>query len=166
MQNYCICLVYDLRWADHITGYYVRSKILKLSDERSIKLLTLLYSIKHHDCPRYFSSTFEAVSQQSVRSTRSGSSVLRIPNHSSASFDKSFTVTACRLWNSLPANIKSIQDRRRFVASLRKLLLARMTADGWLLWLVGVGMEQTVWMEYAWCFCRISSPAIYFLVIL
>lgn len=128
-QNYCVRFVYDLRWDDRITTYYVRSKTLKLADERSVKVLSLLHSIRVNDCPKYLSNTFESVSQQSVRDTRSGSSVLRIPNHISASYDKSFTVTACRLWNSLPVDITSIQSRRRFVASLRKQFLARMTAD-------------------------------------
>lgn len=128
-QNYCIRFVYDLRWDERITIYYVRSRTLKLLDERSIKILSLLYSIRQNDCPKYFSDTFEVVLQRSARDTRFGATVLRIPNHNSVIFDKSFTVTACRLWNSLPTNLQSIQNRRRFVLSLREQHLDRMTAD-------------------------------------
>ncbi|KAG8275702.1 hypothetical protein J6590_108377 [Homalodisca vitripennis] len=35
-------------------------------------------------------------------STRSGSRTLRMPQHRTVVFDRSFQVMGCRLWNSLP----------------------------------------------------------------
>lgn len=44
--------------------------------------------------------------QQSLRDNRSGSSLMRIPHHRTLIFSKSFTVTDCPLWNSLPSHLK------------------------------------------------------------
>lgn len=51
--------------------------------------------------------------------SRNGSSMLRTPLHGTTLYAESFTVTACRLWNSLPFPLRSIQNRVRFVASLK-----------------------------------------------
>lgn len=40
--------------------------------------------------------------------SRNGSSMLRTPLHRTTLYGKSFTVTACRLWNSLPFPLRSI----------------------------------------------------------
>ncbi|KAG8307193.1 hypothetical protein J6590_028467 [Homalodisca vitripennis] len=55
-----------------------------------------------------------------ARETRSGALSLRIPIHRTKTCNRSFTVTACRLWNSLPDPVKQIESRKRFVAELRR----------------------------------------------
>ncbi|KAG8290087.1 hypothetical protein J6590_090616, partial [Homalodisca vitripennis] len=55
---------------------------------------------------------------------------LRIPIHRTKTFNRSFTVTACRLWNSLPDPVKQIESRERFVAELRRRYLDRMIVAG------------------------------------
>lgn len=40
--------------------------------------------------------------------SRNGSSMLRTPLHGTTLYAKSFTATACRLWNSLPFPLRSI----------------------------------------------------------
>ena len=129
-QIYCFRFVFDLKRDDHITPYFIRSNILKLPDLKHVKILTILFSMLKSGEPKYFSETFEFVSQAGVRNTRSGSSLLRMPQHRSAVYDKSFTVTACRLWNSLSDEIKSIQSRPRFVGALKNLYFEQMSAVG------------------------------------
>ncbi|KAG8322124.1 hypothetical protein J6590_029822 [Homalodisca vitripennis] len=68
--------------------------------------------------------------ERSLHRTRSGSSVLRMPLHRTAVYDKSLVVTACRLWNSLPRSITSLESRPRFVASLREHYLGQMVGAG------------------------------------
>ncbi|KAG8332771.1 hypothetical protein J6590_015599 [Homalodisca vitripennis] len=63
------------------------------------------------------------MSEISERSTRRGTSLLSIPIHRTTTFSKSFTVSACRLWNALPINIRAIDKRARFGAEVRALML-------------------------------------------
>ncbi|KAG8255260.1 hypothetical protein J6590_096808 [Homalodisca vitripennis] len=51
--------------------------------------------------------------------TRRGASLLSIPVHRSSIYSKSFTVSACRLWNNLPDHIRGIRSRERFRGVLR-----------------------------------------------
>ncbi|KAG8260258.1 hypothetical protein J6590_101039 [Homalodisca vitripennis] len=63
------------------------------------------------------------MSEISERSTRRGTSLLSIPIHRTTTFSKLFTVSACRLWNALPINIRAIDKRARFGAEVRVLML-------------------------------------------
>ncbi|KAG8306849.1 hypothetical protein J6590_037440 [Homalodisca vitripennis] len=65
-----------------------------------------------------------------ARETRSGALSLRMPIHRTKTYNRSFTVTACRLWNSLPDTVKQIESRKRFVAELRRKYLDRMIGAG------------------------------------
>ncbi|KAG8261546.1 hypothetical protein J6590_070456 [Homalodisca vitripennis] len=56
------------------------------------------------------------------------SSILLIPRHRTSTYNKSFVVTACRAWNSLPNHIKSVGSRNRFAALLKAKLLETMSA--------------------------------------
>jgi len=128
-QNYCIRFLFDLRWRDHVTPYFIQSSILKLADLRSIRILVLVYSILKTGLPIYLSENFQLL-QGAGAGTRTGSFNLRIPIHRTTLYNKSFTVNACRLWNDLPKRIKQIESRERFVAELRKRFLDRMVAAG------------------------------------
>ncbi|KAG8322731.1 hypothetical protein J6590_018116 [Homalodisca vitripennis] len=55
---------------------------------------------------------------------------LRIPIHRITTYNRSFTVNACRLWNSLPDSVKQTESRQRFVAELRRRYLYRMIMAG------------------------------------
>lgn len=43
-----------------------------------------------------------------------------MPQHRSAVYDNSFTVTPCRLWNSLPADFDLVHSHPKYVAGLRE----------------------------------------------
>ncbi|KAG8299237.1 hypothetical protein J6590_105838, partial [Homalodisca vitripennis] len=60
-----------------------------------------------------------------TREAQSGALRLRIPIHRTKTYNGSFTVTACRLWNSLPDPVKQIESRKRFVVELRRRYLDR-----------------------------------------
>ncbi|KAG8275124.1 hypothetical protein J6590_093434 [Homalodisca vitripennis] len=60
--------------------------------------------------------------------TGSGALSLKIPIHRTKTYNRSFTVTACTLWNSLPNPVKQIESRERFVAELRRRYLDRYRA--------------------------------------
>jgi len=129
-QNYCLRYVYDLRRDEHIPPYYLEANILKLNYQRDIKILSLTFSILKTGLPKYFEPDFKFVSQGSQRISRSSSTTLRIPHHVTTAYDRAFIVTACRLWNSMPLSIKSLEKRSQFVAALKNLYFMRMASAG------------------------------------
>jgi len=81
-QNYCVRFLYNLRRDKRITPYYVRLSMLKLSNRRAIRILTLLHSILHNKQHQYFVNDFKfIIGEGSARVSRSGSSKLRSPHH-------------------------------------------------------------------------------------
>ena len=106
-QNYCLRFVYDLRLVEHVTPFYLESKLLKLHDQRSIKILSLAFSILKTGLPKYFANDLRFIAQGSLRNSRSVSLILRMPQHRTAVYDRAFVVTACRLWNDLLYSLKS-----------------------------------------------------------
>lgn len=128
-QNYCIRFILDLRRDEHITPHYIRLSILKLVEQRTLRTSVLLYTILKFNLPQYFANDFTFINnEQTERSTRTGSIMLRIPNHRTAIYNKSFIVTACRSWNSLPDSVKVLESRSAFTSAVRGLLLRRMSA--------------------------------------
>jgi hypothetical protein len=61
-QNYCLRYVYGLRRDERITPYYLEANILKLNDQRAIKILSLIFLILKTGFPRYFVDDFKFVS--------------------------------------------------------------------------------------------------------
>jgi len=122
-QNYCIRYIFNLRRTDHVTPSFDQLSLLKLGERRKHHILNLLHSVINTNTPRYLSERFNFISEISERNTRHGSSLLVIPTHRTEMFSKSYTVTACRLWNSLPTVIKNIDKRARFGAELNEWLL-------------------------------------------
>ena len=122
-QNYCVRFIFNLRRDDHVTPYFSQLSVLKLNRLREYHILCILFSILESHIPTYLSERFTFLSDISERNTRHGSSTLIIPTHRTVIYNKSFTVTASRLWNSLPDNLKGIDRRARFGAELRAWLL-------------------------------------------
>ena len=123
-QNYCVRFIFNLRWDDHVTPYFNQLSVLKLNILREYHTLCHLFSIIKTRSPSYLSENFNFLSNISERVTRQGSSTIAIPIHRTAIYNKSFTVSVSRLWNSLPNHLKTIEMRARFGAELRAWLLA------------------------------------------
>jgi len=98
-QNYCVWFIFNLRRDDHVTPFFSQLSLLKLNSLRNYHILYLLQSILTWKSPIYLSELFNFLSDVSERNTRQGSSLLAIPTHRTSFFNKSFTVTACRLWS-------------------------------------------------------------------
>jgi hypothetical protein len=126
-QNYCIRFLFNLRREDRVTPYYINSSILKLSYQRKMRIIKITHSVINLGIPNYLAENFEFLRERGARNTRSGSSTLRIPRHRTTVFNKSYIVTACRLWNSLPSHIKSIDNVSRLKGTLKDYFLNQMT---------------------------------------
>lgn len=122
-QNYCIKFIFGLRRSDHVTPYFNLLSLMKLKELREFHILRLLFCIITYRIPRYLSDSFIFISDISTRNTRRGSSLLSIPIHRTTVFNKSFVVSASRLWNSLPDNVRNSETLAGFGAGVRELLL-------------------------------------------
>jgi hypothetical protein len=122
-QNYCIRFIFNLRRHDHVSQFFQALNIMRLQQLRSYHILLLLHSILINKSPVYLSEKFRFISDISERHTRGGDALLAIPIHRSNFYNKSFIVTACRLWNNLPIEIKTTDKGARFGAGVKELLL-------------------------------------------
>lgn len=115
IQNSCIRLSYNLRKFDHITYHFKQSKWLSLSERFECHLACLIFKIIKCESPSYLLSKLKKGSDTHQRSTRHCSQ-FTVPKHRSALFQRSFSYTAAKLYNSLPLNIKSCTN----IVSFRK----------------------------------------------
>ncbi|XP_039282949.1 uncharacterized protein LOC120351066 [Nilaparvata lugens] len=125
-QNYCIRFIFNARRFDHVTPFYVQPSLLKLNDLRTLHILTMLHSIIKTKSPSYLSESFRFLSEIGERATRHGNLLLAFPIHRTTTFERSFTVTGCRLWNNLPASVRAIDGRARFGVEVKRILLASL----------------------------------------
>ncbi|KAG8261747.1 hypothetical protein J6590_066278 [Homalodisca vitripennis] len=107
-----------------------QSRQLRNRVKQDLRDSAAIYSHLNSGEPIYLADKFKLISETSARETRMASSILLIPRHRTSTYNKSFVVTACRAWNSLPNHIKSVGSRNRFAALLKAKLLETMSAMG------------------------------------
>jgi hypothetical protein len=117
-QNYCVRFIFDLQRDEHITPYFQRLNIMRLHESVCLHTLTFLFKLLETDTPSYLAEDFRFMSDIGRGGTRHGSRLLAVPVHRTVMFNKSFLVTACRLWNSLPVEVRRICGQRRFSAAV------------------------------------------------
>lgn len=107
LQNLCIRFIYGLRKFDHISEYRRQLKWLPIRFRRNLHILTVLYNVLNTSSPGYLRERFKQ-SLPPTRPVRScvSKNPLVTPHCNTVFYDKSFTVLATRLWNTLPENIR------------------------------------------------------------
>lgn len=86
----------------------------KLIDSRNIKSLSLTHLMLRTGQPKYFAKNLAIfLSEVSVRSSLTDSSMLRMILQWTALYRKSFTVTTCRLRNYFPSPLRTRHNLRR-----------------------------------------------------
>lgn len=108
LLNSGIRFIYDLKKYDHISQYRLKLKWLPIRERRYCRILGLLYNILNDpSSPCYLKEEFHFLAETHSLNLRSKKSlVLATPLHRTSFVDNSFVVTAVRLWNELPSNIK------------------------------------------------------------
>ncbi|RZF36485.1 hypothetical protein LSTR_LSTR015287 [Laodelphax striatellus] len=128
-HNYCVRFIFNLRRDDHVTEYFDRLKLMRLHDCRAFHTLLFVHNVLKTGTPKYIAEDFCYLSDIGRECTRHGSHLLAVPTHRTVMFNKSFLVTACGLWSSLPAELKRIEGRRRFGAAVSRWM--RSGGGGW-----------------------------------
>jgi hypothetical protein len=98
-ENACIRFIVNASRFDHITPHYAELNLLKILDRRSLNICSLMWNIHKYKCPSYLFEMFSTLSSVNSRPSRSSPDMLVIPVHRTVAYDKSFCVTASRLYN-------------------------------------------------------------------
>jgi len=123
-QNYCIRFLFDLNLYDHVTPHFNNLSLLKLKELRNYHTICLLHKTLSTKVPKYLFDRFKFINNNpDVRNTRYGELLLSVPPHRSNAYNKSFTVTSCRLWNNLDVKLKIINNCGRFGKKIKNILL-------------------------------------------
>jgi hypothetical protein len=128
VQNTCIKFIEGLKKYDHVSHIYKKLNILKCEQRRSLHALTLIYRTINtpQNTPKYISeliTTLKSTHKRNNRSTKT--SLLSIPYHRTARYDKSFIVKYSRMWNDLPTVIRESSSLRTFKMSCSAHLMIR-----------------------------------------
>ena len=92
---------------------------LPFYDEINVNKLCLLYKCLNGQCPEYLGSRLVRVSDLSTRTSRYGAITIRCPRYNrDTEGGKTFLITAVKLWNSLPINIRSSTSINAFKQNL------------------------------------------------
>ena len=102
-------------------------KLKWLSFPRRVQYHTcvMVYKALKNMSPEYITDLFTKVSETHNRSTRSvDNDLLHIPSFKTSLFENSFSVSAARLWNTVPLDIRTASSLEAFKHSIKNHLLA------------------------------------------
>ena len=135
IQNALARVIANKRRHDHITPTLESLHWLKIPERIDYKILSITYNILETSKPTYLSSL---LTLQPTRSTRSSKLItLYQPSVTSnrAILNRSYNQSVPKLWNSLPAEIRTPKDpnspginslsRKAFLAKLKTLLFQK-----------------------------------------
>ena len=122
IQNSAARLVKRVKKSEHITPVLFSLHWLPVSHRIKFKLLLLTFKAIHNMSPEYIRDLLH--NYQPVRSLRSAdSSLLDVPTcHLSTCGERSFSVAAPKLWNSLPNRLRNCSTLNSFKAELKTYL--------------------------------------------
>lgn len=109
IQNACIRFAFGLRKFDHITREFQLSEWLNLNERYQLHMLTFLNKLEKSHKPPYLHAKLTLRRNIHNRTTRT-CDLYSVPKHNTATFQRSFSYNAVKLYNDLPPYIKQIQS--------------------------------------------------------
>lgn len=121
LLNNCIRFIFGLRKYDHVSSFRSQLKWLPIRYRRSLRSLCMLFSILNDPCaPDYLQNYFKLLGSSHSRNLRSSENLLlEIPCHRTGFMANSFAVSAIKLWNALPLDIKKAPSKYSFKRKVR-----------------------------------------------
>jgi hypothetical protein len=116
--------IYNFR-NEHITPYYSKLGWLKVRERIDMQMLIHAHKILREYAPPYLSPFFNPMNQIRERVTRAHPLYLQAPLVGRCVPEKSFSVYAYRLWNSLEPTVCSIENTNTFRKHVESMLLKR-----------------------------------------
>ena len=115
-QNSCARTIYRKRKYDHVTGILRELHWLPSEARPYFKLLCYVYKCLHDLAPSYLSDL--------IAIRRAYDLTLVVPRSSTQIGDRAFSQAGPRLWNALPADIRTINNLNTFKSQLKHLLFS------------------------------------------
>ncbi|XP_043485381.1 uncharacterized protein LOC122513179 [Polistes fuscatus] len=111
--NACIRFIFRLQRYQHITPFRRALEWFTLQDRRDFLMACIVYKmlrLQHDKKLRTNFSILTSVRGSAIRQL----DVLCLPYARTRTYDKSFLVTAVRMWNQLPEDIVDLSDYKEF----------------------------------------------------
>jgi len=121
VQNAAARLVLGLKWSDHITPALRELHWLPIKQRICYKLCITVHKCIHNQSPDYLSELFTHISDIPSRSTlRSASDhKLYVPRTRLHLGERAFAIAGALEWNSLPTQLRAINDFSMFKCNLK-----------------------------------------------
>ena len=121
VQNAAARLVLDLKSSDHITAALMELHWLPIKQRIAYKLCVLVHKSRHQLAPDYLTELFTTIadvpSLSTLRSATDGK--ISVPRTRLQFGERAFAVAGARQWNSLPAQLRSVDDYILFKSRLK-----------------------------------------------
>ena len=125
IQHEAARIVTGLTRSVSLSNLYKEINWLSLADRRKYHKLILTYKIKSGITPGYLNELFPSTIDTATPYPLRNSDDFVVLNRRTELFAKSFVPSAITLWNSLPANIKSLETLNQFKNALNTSLFKR-----------------------------------------
>lgn len=138
------------RSTEHITPVLRRLHWLPIRQRISYKILLITYKALNGMAPKYLADLLQCY--QPSRNLRSSSTnPLVVPNSNLKTYgDRAFNVAVPKLWNSLPANLRSISSSIAFKNTIKTLLFnGAFNYDN---------LIRSLWCGWVWCSWHPTAP--------
>ncbi|XP_045542568.1 uncharacterized protein LOC123723550 [Papilio machaon] len=128
VQNACMRFCFNIPRREHITPYYNKYKILKMTGRRLLHLANITHKVVICNRPKYLYEKLEWRKDTSVHLTRCTiQKKMIVPKHSTTGFRGGFKFSASKVWNDLPPPLNKIISHSGFAKKYKKILLESQT---------------------------------------
>ena len=125
LQRKMVRFVFSMDFRDHVGNQELsRLSWLSIPDRVTFFRMTHLFRIRHKLAPSYILPKFKLISCAHSYNTRGSSNNFHVSRELSL-FPNGFAFTAIKQWNSLPEDIKSIDEFQVFKRKLKQFLVAQ-----------------------------------------
>ena len=122
VQNFAARLVTKARKYDHITPLLYQLKWLPVKSMLLYKVGVLAFKCVKGLVPSHLTACFNKISTMHDKDTRN-KDLINIPYCKSASGQRTFLYRGIRLWNSLPTELRELNEIGRFKRKLKEFLI-------------------------------------------
>lgn len=124
-MNACVRFVTRSRYGEHMTPYLNQLQWLSVANRRKFYQGTIVFNAIHDRCPSYIGDQFFMRSFPVQRRLRVQADplLLNIPFARLEYYKKSFIISSCEFWNSLPLTVRQATSLDTFKERLRGHLL-------------------------------------------
>lgn len=99
VQNAAVRFITYIPRHHHITPLYNSLGIIKIRERITLKTAIMVWNIMKFQSPRYLYDIFHPLSITNKRNTRLYGKALSYPSHRTTKYNKSFVMSACRVYN-------------------------------------------------------------------